>query len=232
MPYNQNKPAFASILEGVANGLQSGIQKREDAKKEDVQREKDKLSYYGALRQAGYTMEEASSRVNTTYGGQQHQGFLEKVFSQGGKKKDVFSPPSFDAYGEANKKYLYDEQGNVVGNVPKNSVQVKRNSSNIPSNIGQWKNQDLLNYIGKVRDSIYATPDETKKAALKKSLDSAQAELQNRLANVGDPGADNAGDALAPTDEYVELESPDGTRGRVPRDKAEYFLKKGAKLVQ
>ena len=208
MPYRDNKPAFASILEGVANGLQSGIQKGEDAKKEEVQRDKDQLSYYSALRQAGYTMEEASSRVNTTYGGQQHQGFLEKVFSQGGKKKDVFSPPSFDAYGEGQLMDVYDQStGQVIGKVKKNTKFI---NSQAPMYDSTGK------YIGMVP------------ANAKILRGGGKQSLQDILA-----GEDDQGAAPSTDNDVVTIQAPDKSTAVIKKSAAQKYLSKpGYQLVQ
>jgi hypothetical protein len=77
----------------LGNMMQGGGQ---EAK---MKKEKDKLSYYTELRQAGYSAEEASKRVNKQFSG----GFLNKVL---GKTDASFQAPSgaSDQITDAQKK--------------------------------------------------------------------------------------------------------------------------------
>ena len=112
---------FASLLEGVAQGLERGIAEKKQTQRENIETQKDQTSYYNTLRQAGYSSEEAASKINEVYGGTgEEKGFLGRAL--GGKKTKVFNPPKLDAYAASQQTSLIDPNtGQVVGQVPKNS---------------------------------------------------------------------------------------------------------------
>jgi len=83
---NQAPSQGTEFLSSFLGGMMKG-----GGQEEKLKKEKDKLSYYTELREAGYSAEEATARVNKQFSG----GFLNKIL-----KKDSagFSKPENDTF--------------------------------------------------------------------------------------------------------------------------------------
>lgn len=179
------------ILRGMVQGATESIndfEQNQSRKEQEYSKWNiDRLSYRDKLVENGYSEEEANNLTYETYGAKERpysrtqKGYEGNIFGERFKKAD-YLPPSPGIVGEP---VISASQALAQGKVKKGTKILSdryMDRSNVPESMGEWKNPDLLNYIGKMQTQLSSYDiSEEDKATLRANIKIAQNELSRRL---------------------------------------------------
>lgn len=217
-----------------------------------IKRQKEMYNSWKTFREMGMDVDQTDRAIKTIYGEDQKSGFMNKLFS---RNKQVFTAPKIGEDFGKTSYWDYDPatgQKTKVMSIPKTDKFIGKNRSKDPN---QWDIQtlrlykndlekDLTSGVWKKSDPEYQRKyEEVKKinnylSSKLPPLDEDASFSNNASGRPGmrvnpiQPTGSTFGKApSAMADDFVTLQSPSGTVARVPRDKADYFIKKGAKQI-
>ena len=137
-----------------------------------LKKEKDKLEYYTSLREAGYSAEEATARVNKQFSG----SFLERAL---GKNSAGFDQPSQDNFVSKNAKTNAEiaalkaraaRDDRYTGNT-------KNNQDKEAASVLTKRSEQLSNAIFETKSALKTEKDPAKKVAMQTKLAKYEAAL-------------------------------------------------------
>lgn len=214
MPFIQRQDTSAAEQIGnLLTGMQEEAVKRQQRKKEDVI---EQVKLYGVLREQGYSPEDATSRVNRTFGS---TGFLEKVLT--GEKGNAFNPPATDVYEEKRRKErvdLMEKKAGIREKMAHAKYYEQGGSRSTP--IDKWTPEQLQNrlrFLQNEDNPDFGTPENTAEIE----------DIQNRIrTSLGFEGAAKPKAQAKPGGAV----SPEGTIITNPTTK-QRLIKKGGQWV-
>lgn len=215
-PKQNGMQQIASLL----SGYNDQNQKQVEQKSKDVQ---DQVKLYTTLREAGYSSEDATARVNRTY---RSTGFLEEMMS-GKRDENVFNPSSAeDKTGLDTEKTKADiaktkadaVKSNAQADYYKGGGAAGRNYSGLTPNQIQMRIKDIRSQLGT------GTPEDD--TAMQSEIDYLN-ELFNKKSGFGN-APDAAANAAGGAGEKVIMSDPKtGKKYRVVKANVEAAKKLG-----
>lgn len=225
MGYGPKKNGMEQIA-SLLGGFDEGQQKRAEQKTKDTE-EQSKL--YVTLREAGYSSEDATARVNRTY---RSTGFLEDMMS--GKHENVFNPSSTEDKVGLEAAKTKADIGKTVADTKKSNEQAdyyKRGGAAANKYAGLTPNQIQMR-IKDLRSQLYMTGDPEDDTMIQSEIQYLN-DLFNKKSGYGNspdgtetPPADGAAGAAG---EKIIMTDPSGKKYRVLKANVEAAKKLGLK---